>query len=58
MKLIAKSFIPYTILLAGILFGVWYFDRLASEKSQAFIQKTVKGEEPEFPGSIALAANE
>ena len=41
MKLILKSFMPFTLLLGMILCGVWYCDLLAHERSNAFIQKPV-----------------
>ena len=41
MKSLLQSFLPFTILLVGIVGGVMYFDELAAQQSQEFINKSV-----------------
>ena len=47
MKTRLKSFIPFTILLVGIVAGVLYSDTLAQQRSNDFTAKTVEAPTPD-----------
>ena len=42
MRQIANSFIPFTLLLLGIVVGVLYSEKMAAEKSRAYDRKEIK----------------
>ena len=44
MKTLLKSFLPFTLLLIGIVAGVMYSDSIAQERSNSFTAKSIQAQ--------------